>query len=324
MQIYHDLLSQIMNEGFDIPHERTGIVCRTLVGAQLKFDLREGFPAITTKKLAFNGVKGELLGFFRGYTSAADFRALGCQVWNANANETPGWLANPNRKGEDDLGPVYGAQWADWHAYRVLNLASAAQREHALKQGYQIIAVTPDGQAGVYESRINQLERALHTLLTNPTDRRIIVSGWNVGELDLMALPPCHMDYRFVVQPERGGAPAALHLVMTIRSWDTFLGGPFNIASTALFLAIMARLSGYEPGTATIQATNAHIYENHFDQVREQLGRTHFDAPQLLLGDRIRKVGVDEIAGAFARINPDDVQLVGYESHAAIKAPMAA
>lgn len=324
MQNYHDLLAQIMQEGYDIKNERTGKVCRTLVGAQLKFDLREGFPAITNKKLAFAGVKGELLGFFRGYTSAADFRALGCKVWDQNANETAAWLANPNRKGVDDLGPVYGAQWTGWHAYREIDQARQNIVAHAQDLGFELIAQNPDTLVGIYRRRINQLEQALHTLLTNPTDRRIIVSGWNVGELDRMALPPCHMDYRFVSVPDRDGGTPRLHVVMTIRSWDTFLGGPFNIASTALFLVIMARLSGHIAATVTIQATNAHIYEDHFEQVSEQLGRQHLKAPRLWLAEHVRKVGVNEIAGAFARIQPADIELVDYESHAAIKAPMAA
>lgn len=324
MQNYHDLMAQIMQEGYDIKNERTGKVCRTLVGAQLKFDLREGFPAITTKKLAFAGVKGELLGFFRGYTSAADFRALGCKVWDQNANETPAWLANPNRQGVDDLGPVYGAQWIDWHAYREIDVDDSRLVDHAAANGFEQIGWKGRSTVGIFRARINQLERALHTLLTNPTDRRIIVSGWNVGELDRMALPPCHMDYRFVSVPDRDGGTPRLHVVMTIRSWDTFLGGPFNIASTALFLAIMARLSGHVPGTVTIQATNAHIYEDHFDQVGEQLGRQHLKAPRLWLAEHVGKVGVNEIAGAFARIQPEDIALEGYESHASIKAPMAA
>ncbi len=324
MQNYHDFLNLVMTKGEDIAHERTGIVCRTYVGGQLKFEPEDGFPAVTTKKLAFNGVKGELLGFFRGCTSAADFRALGCQVWNQNANETPAWLANPWRQDRlDYLGPIYGKQWTDWLAYREVDLGNKKLLEHTQSNGFELIATTAAG-LGIFRKSINQLEQALHALLTNPTDRRIIVSGWNVGELDMMALPPCHMDYRFVAIPGQGGAPGKLNVVMTIRSWDLFLGGPFNIASTALFLSIMARLSGFEPGSVTIQATNAHVYENHFDQVREQLSREHFPAPKLVLSDRIRKVSLDEIEGSFARIEPDDIRLEGYESHAAIKAPMAA
>ena len=313
MHNYHRLLSDIMEQGEDQFNERTGEWCRVIVGTQLTYDLSAGFPAITTKKLAFKGVVGELLGFFRGYTSAADFRALGCNVWNDDANKNAGWLKNPNRGGEDHLGRIYGAQWTGWRAYRLATKDYAPKME---AEGWRKVLSNDLGSTMVKE--INQLENSLKLLLTDPSNRRNIVSGWNVGELDMMALPPCHMDYRFVALNEK------LHVVMTIRSWDCFLGAPFNIASTSLFLAIMARLSGFTPGTVTIQATNAHIYHNHFNQVLEQLTRTHFEAPQLVLSDDIKRVKfVEDIPGVFTRIEPEHIQLSGYESHEAIKAPMA-
>lgn len=324
MKNFHDMLADVLETGQDQFNQRTGKVCRAKVGYQLQYDLADGFPAITSKRLAFNGVKGELLGFFRGYTSAADFRGLGCQVWNENANKTEGWLANPYRGDREDyLGPIYGAQWTAWKAYREQDMSDQKMVTHLLANGFKLIA--EEGKTGVFLKTINQLENALRTIVTNPSDRRIIVSGWNVGEFDMMALPPCHMDYRFTVFDGKPGTPGKLHVTMTIRSWDLFLGAPFNIASTSLFLAIMARLSGLEPGTVTIQATNAHIYEDHFDQVREQLTRDHFEPPALILSDRIKRVnGLEEIPGVFSRIEPEDIWLDGYQSHAAIKAPMAA
>lgn len=323
MQNYHELLQATLERGQDQLNIRTGKVCRALVGYQLQYDLSDGFPAITTKKLAFANMKGELLGFFRGYTNAADFRALGCTVWDDNANKTPAWLANPVRKGQDDLGVIYGKQWTDWTAYREAASDDSATADRLFEAGYRLVC--DDGKVSVFRKGINQLENALHKLITDPSDRRIIVSGWNVGELDLMALPPCHMDYRFVAfDGPTAEAPKVLHVVMTIRSWDLFLGAPFNIASTSLFLAIMARLAGMVPGTVTIQATNAHIYEDHFDQVREQLQREHLLQPSLRISDRIKPVTADEVSGAFRSIEPADIELVGYQSHAAIKAPMAA
>ncbi len=328
MQNYHELLRRTLENGVDQFNTHTGKVCRALVGYQLQYDLADGFPAITTKKLAFKNMTGELLGFFRGYTNAADFRSLGCTVWDDNANKTAAWLANPNRKGTDDLGPIYGKQWTDWTDRRIVG--TPTERDRLLEQGYKVrmCAEQIDGEKTtewLMERGINQLENALRKLITDPSDRRIIVSGWNVAEFDLMALPPCHMDYRFVAfdgaTPE---APKVLHVVMTIRSWDLFLGAPFNIASTSLFLAIMARLAGMVPGTATIQATNAHLYEDHYEQVREQLSRDHMAPPTLCLSDRIKPVGVDEIPGVFTRIEPEDIKLEGYHSHAAIKAPMSA
>lgn len=316
MQNYHDLLKLVMDTGTDQLNTRTGKVCRAIVGHQIQYDLREGFPAITTKKLAFKTMVGELLGFFRGYDNAADFRALGCRIWDANANETQGWLDNPNRKGEDDLGKIYGCQWTAWSDKRLIK---AGHLERYLDLGYEFIMA--DGRTYLIERKINQLEEALKKLLTNPSDRRIIVSGWNPAEMDLMALPPCHMDYRFVAFEN----PKVLNVVMTIRSWDLFLGAPFNISETALFLSIMARLSGYEPGVVTIQATNAHIYSDHYEQVNEILSRDHFAPPSLVLSDNLRRVSsVDEVHGVFERIEPEDIYLQGYESHQAIAAPMAA
>ena len=213
MQNYHELLKRIMVQGEDQLNERTGEWCRVLIGDQLTFDLEQGFPAITTKKLAFKGVVGELLGFFRGYTNAADFRALGCNVWNDDANKNVGWLNNPNRKGNDDLGRIYGAQWTDWRDRRVLPTVDQQTKFDELTDlGYREIACDSHMGVSVIERKVNQLEDSLRKLLIDPSNRRNIVSGWNVGELDMMALPPCHMDYRFVALNGK------LHVVMTIRS----------------------------------------------------------------------------------------------------------
>ncbi len=328
MKNFQDLLSGTMEYGVDQFNARTGIVCRAIVGIQIQFSMDDGFSAVTTKKLAFNGVKGELLGFFRGCTSAADFRALGCKVWDENANVTPAWLNNPYRKGEDDLGPIYGKQWTAWLDRRIVG--DWRERDALIAKGYKVRMVGTSGPnlhpvEWLMEREINQLENALQKLLTDPSDRGIIVSGYNVGELDMMALRPCHMDYRFVAfDGPTADDPKELHVVMTIRSWDLFLGAPFNIASTALFLHIMARLAGMTPGIVTIQATNAHIYENHFDQVKEQLTRKPFHRPELILSDNIRPIkDLKDVNGAFTRIEPSDIVLKDYVSHEAIKAKMA-
>lgn len=319
MQQYHDMLERCLDSGSPQFNKRTGKLCYVLPGYQLQFDMRDGFPAVTTKRLAFGAVKGELLGFFRGYTSAADFRALGCKIWDQNANETAAWLANPHRKGTDDLGRIYGAQWTNWRDSRVV--CSVEERDALLAKGFK--QILRDGSKGAYlmERGINQLEHALRTIIENPSDRRIIVSAWRPDEFDRMALPACHVDYRFMPFEDQ----RRLHLVMTIRSWDLLLGAPFNIASSALFLHVMAHLAGYEAGTLTMQAANAHVYEDHVDQVRLQLSRDHFPQPTLLLSESVQQVRTsDEVAGAFARINPIDINLLNYQSHEAIKAPMAA
>jgi thymidylate synthase len=332
MQNFHDLMANTLENGIDQFNTRTGRICRALVGEQLQFDLSSGFPAVTSKKLAFKGVKGELLGFFRGYDNAADFRALGCNIWDKNANEdgvdingnvVPNkWLTNPYRKGTDDLGRVYGVQWTAWSDKRIVHMNDVWKME---KQGYKLLGslmntTHPLDSQVLMERKINQLEKVLTQLLTDPSDRRMIVSAWNPAELDMMALPPCHMDYRFVAFEN----PRVLHVVMTIRSWDEFLGAPFNIASTALFLEIMSRLAGFKAGTVTIQATNAHLYDFHFDQVKEQLSRDHFANPTIVLSDNIKQItSLDDVKGAFERIEPNDIWLDGYESHEAISAPMA-
>lgn len=325
MQNYHDLLAEILRDG-SRQANRTGVDAISIPGAMLKFDLRQGFPAITTKKLAFKAVKGELLGFFRGYDNAAQFRELGCNVWDQNANETPSWLNSPARKGHDDLGRIYGCQWTDWQDTRFVAADRIDQVTALREAGYEEFCSgrALDGdylvQHHVMRRGINQLEEALKTLLTNPTSRRIIVSAWRPDEFDAMALPPCHVSYQFLANVERN----ELSLCMYQRSADSVLGIPFNIASSAMFLEIMARLSGFKAATFTHFLADAHVYVNHVDQVHEQLSREHFPAPRLVLSDAICRVSLDQVKGAFERIQPDDIALDGYQSHAAIKAPMAA
>jgi len=295
MRQYLNLLQDILDNGVR-QSNRTGIDTLTLPGAMLKFDLRDGFPAVTTKKLAFNQVKGELIGFLRGCTSAADFRALGCTVWDANANENAAWLANPARRGTDDLGRIYGAQWRAWDA-------------PGQWQGHESVG-------------IDQIAIALDKVRNNPTDRRIIVNAWNPAELDQAALPPCHVLFQLLPHVDS----KVLHMTMYQRSCDMFLGVPFNIASYALLLELFAAWSGYTAGTLTMFLADAHIYVNHIDQVREQLTREPLPLPKLLL----RMDGtahVDDLETLLAKLdNTSDfptAELIGYRHHAAIKAPMA-
>jgi thymidylate synthase len=252
----------------------------------LQFDLQQGFPAITTKKLAFNAVKGELIGFIRGYDNAAAFRKLGCNVWDQNANENTAWLSNPNRRCTDDLGRIYGRQWRSW-------------------------------ENGV-QSPIDQLKQAVNAVQNDPTSRRIIVNAWNPGELNVMALPPCHM--MFQLQPDQESN--TLSMCMYQRSCDMFLGVPFNIASYALLLEIIAAATGYKAGELTMFMADVHIYKNHIQQVEAQLSRTHFKLPQLNISQQF----FDRSVTAITRIDkcePSDFTLVGYKSHEAIKAEMA-
>lgn len=317
MEQFHEMLRTIRKDGKRRPN-RTGTDTLFIPGYMMKFDMRDGFPAITTKKLAFKSAKGELLGMFRGYDSAAQFRAIDCKVWDGNANETKSWLSNPNRIGRPDyLGRTYPKQWTDWRDWRDAKTQEAADALAA--KGYELIAYDAPRSTWVYRRGINQLERALEAIMTTPTDRRILVTGWRPDEIDLMCIPACHVDYQFLVDVEA----KTLHMVMFQRSFDTFLA--FNIAIAALFLEIMAKLSGYKAGSFSHFIGDAHIYLSHLDQVDLMLSRKHKKQPKLILGDSIPTLtSIDQIEGVFARIQPDDVQLEGYESHPAIKAPMAA
>lgn len=311
----HDLLAYLLESGQYKPN-RTGDSTYASVGHMLKYDLELGFPAPTAKKLAFESMKGETLGFFRGYESAADFRALNCKIWDQNANETPSWLANPNRKGPDDLGRTYPAQWKSWRDTKVARSAEGASKFAAA--GYELIAHDSGRNTWVFERFINQLEDALRTLVTDPFSRRILITGWRPDEIEMQCLPPCHVIYSFTVMPDK-----TLHTTMWMRSFDSFLA--FNIPTLALITHIMARLSGYRAGTATMFVADAHLYENHITQAKEQLSRSQFDLPKLWLSENIKKIeSLADIKGAFERIQPEDIKLEGYQSHAAIKAPMSA
>jgi thymidylate synthase len=287
MRQYLDLLEDVLKHGTR-QSNRTGTDAISLPGAMLKFDLAEGFPAVTTKKLAFKSVAAELVGFLRGYDNAADFRALGSRIWDQNANENPQWLNNPHRKGEDDLGRIYGVQWRRWR--------------------------------GANGQHVDQVMQALRTLRERPNDRRIIISAWKPDELIEMALPPCHISYQFLVNAERG----ELHLCMYQRSCDLFLGVPFNIASSALFLSLMARLTGYRPGRFTHFLADAHIYVNHVEQVEEQLSRAPLPLPQLEIDERIPAFdGIHFEPEWIDKVEPGDFRLKNYVCHPALRAPMA-
>ena len=328
MRQYLDLVENILANG-SWQNNRTGIRTLSLPGAMLKFDLQQGFPAVTTKKLAFKSAIGELVGFLRAYHSAADFRALGCKVWDQNANENAQWLANPYRLQDDDLGPVYGVQWRQWPAYKLIDLGQAhstAQIDDALAHGYRQIGVIDDGQRGKAQSvvlykAIDQLRQCLDTLINDPGNRRILFHGWNWAQLDEMALPPCHLLYQFLVDATR----REISLCLYIRSNDVGLGTPFNLTEGAALLHLLGRLSGNTPRWFTYFIGDAHIYENHLDMLRQQLTREPYAAPRLVLSDRVpdyAQTGRYEPEW-LEKIEPGDFSLEGYQHHAPLSAPMA-
>lgn len=296
---YLNLMTDILLHG-SRQKNRTGIDSFMIPGAMMKVDLQLGFPAVTTKKLAWNAVKGELIGFLRGYTSAAQFRELGCKIWDQNANENKAWLANPAREGEDDLGYIYSRLWTDMP---VGEDSTFAQARH--KMSY----------AG--HKTWNQIEKLIDDIRQDPTSRRLIVNSWHPEVFDQAALPPCHVMFQIIIDQEKN----LMHMNMYQRSCDMFLGVPFNVASYALLTHMLAMVAGYNVGTFTWFGADCHIYENHLAAVKEQLGRETLPMPQLVI-KASDMIGTDSYE-ALIDLGPETYNLVEYKHHDAIKAPMA-
>lgn len=274
---YLNLIRTILQSGSVQHNDRTGKDCYFYHGDMLKFDLSDGkFPALTTKKMAIKSMIGELLGFLRGTHNAKEFRDLKCKFWDANANDSVDWLNNPNREGEDDLGRIYGVQARDWRAH--------------------------DG------SSVDQLKNVINKLSQGIDDRRLIVTHWNPGEIDLMALPPCHMFYQMGIRDGH------LDLCMYQRSCDVPLGVPMNIASYALMLLLMARITGLKAGVFTHFLWNIHIYEDQLPDVNQQLEREPFDPPEMWINPEIKTLEDLE-----TWVTPDDFKLINYQHHGPIK-----
>ena len=277
MKQYNDILQRVMDEGVD--REGRNGATRALFAIQMRFPMGEGFPAVTTKKLAFKAVKSELLWFLgmkdKERASDEELKAHNQSertIWTDNA-EADYWAPKSQFKG--DLGRVYGIQWRNW-------------RRH-------------DG------TTVDQIAQLIENLQKKPHDRRHIVTAWNPGELDDMALPPCHMFFQCFV------ADGKLSLHMVQRSCDMFLGVPFNIASYSLLLHMLARATRLAPHEAILTLQDAHIYHEHFDAVKEQLGREPYALPTLWLNPE--KNDIDSFV-------MDDIKLENYVSHPAIKAKM--
>ena len=263
MRQYLDLLREVLEEGV-VRDDRTGTGTRSVFGRQLRFDLAEGFPALTTKRLHLRSIIVELLWFLRGDTNVDYLHRHGVTIWDEWADE------------HGDLGPVYGSQWRSWPA--------------------------PDGGS------IDQIESVIERIRAEPTSRRLIVSAWNVAEVESMALPPCHTLFQFYV------AGGRLSCQLYQRSGDLFLGVPFNIASYALLLMMVARTCGLEPGEFVHTFGDAHLYSNHVDQAREQLTREPRALPRMRLNPEVRSI---------FDFTLDDFELAGYEPHPPIRAPIA-
>jgi thymidylate synthase len=287
MKQYLDALEYILENGKD-REDRTGVGTRGIFGYQMRFDLRDSFPAVTTKRLAWKAVVSELLWFLEGST---DERRLAEIHYGKSREELVGkttiWTANADKQGKDlgytntdtikELGPVYGSQWRSW----------LAKTHH-----------------------VDQIVEVMKNIYNDPYSRRHIVSAWNAGEIDKMALPPCHTMFQFHVQD------GELSCQLYQRSADMFLGVPFNIASYSLLTYIMAKLLQLKPGDFIWTGGDCHIYQNHFEQVKEQIKREPKEAPILWMPDF-------QQLGEVMEATPDQFKLLNYDPMDSIKAPMA-
>jgi thymidylate synthase len=278
MKTYNNVLKEILEKGVD--RKGRNAVTRARFAIQMRFNLEDGFPAVTTKQLAFNAVKGELLWFLEGSGSDVRLKEIMSKdsvpakhtIWTDNA-EADYW--KPKAKFPGDLGRIYGVQWRHWKK--------------------------TDG------TEVDQIANLINKLKTDPNDRRLIVTAWNPGELGEMALPPCHMIFQFFV------ADGKLSLHMTQRSCDMFLGVPFNIASYALLLSMVAQVTDLKPYECVLTLNDAHIYHQHFDVVKEQLSREPMKLCKLWLNPEVKDID---------KFTMDDIKLVDYVHHPAIKAEM--
>ena len=263
MRTYLDLMQHVLAQGHP-KADRTGTGTLSVFGYQMRFDLSQGFPLLTTKKVHLRSVIHELLWFLRGDSNVRSLQENSVSIWDEWADDN------------GDLGPVYGVQWRSWPA--------------------------ADGR------HIDQISQLLRDIRTNPNSRRLIVSAWNVGELERMALPPCHAFFQFYV------AEGRLSCQLYQRSADIFLGVPFNIASYALLTLMIAQVTGLKPGDFIHTLGDKHLYNNHLEQARLQLARAPRSLPTLRLNPEVK---------SLFDFRYEDFELLNYDPHPAIKAPVA-
>lgn len=343
MKQYLALMQDILDNGV-VKKDRTGVGTLSVFGRQLRFDLKEGFPLVTTKKVHLKSIIHELLWFLNGDTNVKYLQENGVKIWNEWANE------------EGNLGPVYGKQWREWRDCKVVECHDVGRTQQLMQRGYKYIGnMKEDGTTYlVYEKAHDQISKVIQQLREDPDSRRIIVSAWNVSDLDDMALNPCHNYFQFyttemsllerldwyeVNEPEkfvaaplinhediddedrlhetldREGIPRSkLSCFFLMRSNDVFLGLPFNIASYALLTHIVAQQLNMVPDELVYSGVDVHLYSNHLEQAKLQLTREPYPLPKLVI-----KRKPDSIFD----YKYEDFELVGYQAHPHIAAPVA-
>jgi thymidylate synthase len=305
MRQYHDLLRLVLENGRDRT-DRTGTGTKSVFGAQARFDLRPdgpGFPLLTTKKLHLRSIIYELLWFLRGERNVRYLQEHKVTIWDEWADKTTG-----------DLGPVYGKQWRNWvTTSRRRQIDDSSTEQQALFDISELTettaSITPMGPRLRRSTHgIDQIGKVIQEIKINPDSRRLIVSAWNVADIDSMALPPCHVLFQFYVHD--GGLSCQLYQ----RSADLFLGVPFNIASYSLLTMMVAQVCDLQPGEFVHTFGDLHLYQNHLDQARKQLSRECRPLPRMKLNPTVKDIDDFKF---------EDFELVGYEPHPSIKADIA-
>lgn len=345
MKQYLALMQDILDNGV-VKKDRTGVGTLSVFGRQLRFDLKEGFPLVTTKKVHLKSIIHELLWFLNGDTNVKYLQENGVKIWNEWANE------------EGDLGPVYGHQWREWMDTKMVYLWDERSKDVLRERGYRYVGTIakddPEESIVIYRKSHDQISKVIQQLREDPDSRRIIVSAWNVADLDDMALNPCHNYFQFyttemtllerldwyeVNEPEKfASAPLInhediddeerLHEILDresiprrklscfymMRSNDYLLGAPFNVASYALLTHMIAQQLNMVPDELVYSGVDVHLYSNHLEQAKLQLTREPYPLPKLVIKRK---------PGSIFDYKYEDFELVGYQSHDTIKAPIA-
>jgi thymidylate synthase len=302
MIAYLDLLRHVLDHG-KFKADRTGTGTYSVFGAQTRFDLRQGFPVLTTKKLHLKSIIYELLWFLRGETNVNWLRERGVTIWDEWADKETG-----------ELGPVYGKQWRHWvkrsRPRKPTDSENSGPTLFDLNEfeAEPVAAISTGARVRSGEWGIDQIQEVINQIKANPNSRRLIVSAWNVADIDSMALPPCHCLFQFFVQD------GELSCQLYQRSADLFLGVPFNIASYALLTRMVAQVCGLKPGDFVHTFGDLHLYANHVEQAKLQLAREPRPLPQMKLNPAVKNIHDFKF---------EDFELVGYDPHPGIKAPIA-